>query len=431
MASSSDQLVEHLQNQPSADWLRRFLLHEELTFSAGDEHFPDRASYLVNRLRRDDKELARNVSQATIRALEQLRRDGQLRLYEPATSQSPLTSQLLYLLECLPPHNADAATDLLKNLHGDKELTQWPGNERDAHRQILLALASNLGKATNQRVEFWEARLEEDLNNPRYAVSAFLALANCSRRAAVDHIRHVLLLLKNNKIPFAPLLIAFCRLAMYESAELWQRLGQELRGEALAAETKYIVSILHKHGKLNYAELVVKPPQSSGLQTQSQRSLTLPIPSTRYQGTGRRKKAVARVLLRVGRGEFSVNNRSVEDYFSKPQDRQAVYEALRLTEMKNRLDVSVKVHGGGMTGQSGAILQGVARALKEMFTDIRIAEAADAEDEDDAGGFEESTPLGMIRKLRDSGFLTRDSRMKERKKYGRKGARKGTQFSKR
>ena len=87
--------------------------------------------------------------------------------------------------------------------------------------------------------------------------------------------------------------------------------------------------------------------------------------------------------------------------------------------MRNRVDVNVKVQGGGITGQSGAISQGVARALKDMFG-LAPAEGADGE----AGG-------GMAKKLRDSGYLTRDGRMKERKKYGRKGARKSFQFSKR
>ena len=97
--------------------------------------------------------------------------------------------------------------------------------------------------------------------------------------------------------------------------------------------------------------------------------------------------------------------------------------------MRNRVDVQVLVQGGGITGQSGAISQGVARALKEMFG-LTTAPAAPADGDGRQAGAEEGVD-NMAKRLRDSGFLTRDGRMKERKKYGRKGARKSSQFSKR
>jgi len=142
---------------------------------------------------------------------------------------------------------------------------------------------------------------------------------------------------------------------------------------------------------------------------------------TYHLGTGRRKTSVARVRLCDGTGKISINDRSLEDYFTEDKDRVAVTGPLEVTDMRNRLDVIVNVQGGGFTGQGGAISQGIARALKAMFGPSEPA--ADGEGEA-AGG-------GMAKKLRDSGYLTRDGRMKERKKYGRKGARKAFQFSKR
>ncbi|MCS7047063.1 MAG: 30S ribosomal protein S9 [Gemmataceae bacterium] len=138
-----------------------------------------------------------------------------------------------------------------------------------------------------------------------------------------------------------------------------------------------------------------------------------------YLGTGRRKTAVARVRIREGSGNLTINGRPLENYFTEDKDRNAVLGPLLLTEMKNRVDVVVKVHGGGFSGQAGAICQGLARALRSMFGPV----PADAPPD--------SPALGMDKKLRDSGFLTRDGRMKERKKYGKKGARKSFQFSKR
>ncbi len=153
-----------------------------------------------------------------------------------------------------------------------------------------------------------------------------------------------------------------------------------------------------------------------------------------YWGTGRRKTAIARVRLREGSGQILINkDRTLEDFFCEEKDREAVLGPLFLTEMRNRLDVFVNVKGGGFTGQAGAISQGLARALKDMFSEMPEPETAPSFD-GEAGEKDEpepSTPSGMIKKIRDSGYLTRDGRMKERKKYGRKGARKSFQFSKR
>jgi small subunit ribosomal protein S9 len=139
-----------------------------------------------------------------------------------------------------------------------------------------------------------------------------------------------------------------------------------------------------------------------------------------HLGTGRRKTAVARVRLLEGTGKITINDRELEHYFTEVKDRNAVLGPLNLCEMRSRLDVVIKVHGGGFTGQAGAICQGIARALKAMYGLTTPAEAVDGE-----------AVNNMAKQLRDSGYLTRDGRMKERKKYGRKGARKSFQFSKR
>ena len=122
--------------------------------------------------------------------------------------------------------------------------------------------------------------------------------------------------------------------------------------------------------------------------------------------TGRRKSAVARVRLRRGSGAVSINGQDLDTYFRTDRDRAAVLSPLKVTRMLGKFDVIAKVSGGGTTGQAGAVLLGVARALR------KISQETDAP-------------------LREAGFLTRDSRMKERKKYGRRGARRGFQFSKR
>ncbi len=123
-------------------------------------------------------------------------------------------------------------------------------------------------------------------------------------------------------------------------------------------------------------------------------------------GTGRRKSAVARVRVRGGGGKVLINKRSLEEYFPNEQDRAAAMAPVVAAGKSSDVDILIRVHGGGSTGQAGACRMGIARAL--MSHD------------------EELFPV-----LRDGGFLTRDARMKERKKYGLRGARRGTQFSKR
>ena len=145
-----------------------------------------------------------------------------------------------------------------------------------------------------------------------------------------------------------------------------------------------------------------------------------------HLGTGRRKTAVARVRITEGSGQISVNGRTVEQYFTEVKDRNAVYGPLDLTDLRKRLDVTITITGGGFTGQGGAASQGIARALKDMFGAHEPAAAPAAD-----GQAAEAQDGGIAKKLRDSGYLTRDGRMKERKKYGRKGARKSFQFSKR
>jgi small subunit ribosomal protein S9 len=125
-----------------------------------------------------------------------------------------------------------------------------------------------------------------------------------------------------------------------------------------------------------------------------------------YRGTGRRKKAVARVRLVPGEGRIIINNRSFEDFFPNKTSRLIVQQPFEITEMTGRFDVLCRVHGGGVTGQAGAIQLGIARALIMANPENR--------------------PI-----LRKSGFLTRDPRMKERKKYGLHKARKAPQYSKR
>jgi small subunit ribosomal protein S9 len=127
---------------------------------------------------------------------------------------------------------------------------------------------------------------------------------------------------------------------------------------------------------------------------------------THFWGTGRRKTSHARVRVLPGTGKVSVNGRAIEDYFLSKRDLNAALKPLEVTELGDRYDVVVDCHGGGLTGQAGAMLLGLARALW----------AADESVES---------------RLREEGLLTRDSRMRERKKYGQKGARASFQFSKR
>ena len=123
-------------------------------------------------------------------------------------------------------------------------------------------------------------------------------------------------------------------------------------------------------------------------------------------GTGRRKTSVARVRLLPGNGRIIINRRDIEEYFDRDVLRTIVRQPLVLTDTEGKYDVIVNVHGGGTTGQAGALRHGIARALIQIDPDLRAP-------------------------LKKGGFLTRDPRMKERKKYGLKGARRAPQFSKR
>ncbi len=202
---------------------------------------------------------------------------------------------------------------------------------------------------------------------------------------------------------------------------------------------------------------------------------------TFYLGTGRRKSAVARVRLTEGKGGITINGRDLDHYFTEVKDRAAVTGPLTATDLGNRLDVIVKTQGGGITGQADAIRQGIARAIVVMFSpigerksvtvgNVTAVRAWNREVKGETSASKPAAPkpamlapkpvilpagprpamlpkpvvdpnappappedpaIGIVRKLRDGKFLTRDSRMKERKKYGLRGARRGTQFSKR
>ena len=128
--------------------------------------------------------------------------------------------------------------------------------------------------------------------------------------------------------------------------------------------------------------------------------------NTDFLGTGRRKTSVARVRLSAGTGKVSVNGRSLEEYFPLETQRSDVLMPLNITDTSKKLDVRINVCGGGMSGQSGAARHGISRALLNVDANLR--------------------PL-----LKSAGFLTRDPRMKERKKYGQPGARRRFQYSKR
>jgi small subunit ribosomal protein S9 len=123
-------------------------------------------------------------------------------------------------------------------------------------------------------------------------------------------------------------------------------------------------------------------------------------------GVGRRKSAVARVRVAPGSGRIEINGRSLNEYFTSERDRKSIFGPLEVTNTGGKMDVLVNADGGGPTGQTGAIVMGLGRALAKFDTALEAA-------------------------LRGAGFLTRDSRMKERKKYGQRGARRKFQFSKR
>ncbi len=144
------------------------------------------------------------------------------------------------------------------------------------------------------------------------------------------------------------------------------------------------------------------PPAASALR----KDRSKPTPGGFHWGTGRRKTAIARVRIRPGAGEFKINKREADQFFPREVDRRAIRAPLAATELLKKLDVFVNVSGGGSTGQAGAIMLGVARALYHYDRQYEQV-------------------------LRDGGYLTRDSREVERKKYGRSGARRRFQFSKR
>lgn len=127
---------------------------------------------------------------------------------------------------------------------------------------------------------------------------------------------------------------------------------------------------------------------------------------TQYYGTGRRKTSTARVYLRPGTGEIQVNKKTFDQYFPNQALRMVIRQPLQLTETGNKFDILVNVAGGGPAGQAGAIRHGITRALMEFNAELRPT-------------------------LKHAGLVTRDPRIKERKKYGQKGARKRFQFSKR
>jgi small subunit ribosomal protein S9 len=128
--------------------------------------------------------------------------------------------------------------------------------------------------------------------------------------------------------------------------------------------------------------------------------------TSNYYGTGKRKTAVARVFMRYGTGEFSVNKRTVDDYFPRETLKMIIRQPLELTGTIGKFDCYVTVRGGGISGQAGAVRHGITKALMDYNPEFR--------------------PV-----LKKAGFITRDPRVKERKKYGQKGARARFQFSKR
>ena len=128
--------------------------------------------------------------------------------------------------------------------------------------------------------------------------------------------------------------------------------------------------------------------------------------ATRFYATGKRKAAIAKVWLSEGSGDIKVNGRSVEDYFTMDTARELVFQPLSVTESNNKFDFMIKVAGGGVGGQAGAVRHGITKALMEFDPELR----------------------GLLKK---AGYVTRDARIKERKKYGQRGARARYQFSKR
>lgn len=125
-----------------------------------------------------------------------------------------------------------------------------------------------------------------------------------------------------------------------------------------------------------------------------------------FHGVGKRKSSIARVIIKPGSGKFSINSKTLAEYFRRPTSRMVVEHALKLVDMLKKIDVHVNVIGGGLSGQAGAIRHGITRAFLEMDKEMRSP-------------------------LKKAGLITRDARRKERKLYGQKGARAKFQFSKR
>ena len=126
----------------------------------------------------------------------------------------------------------------------------------------------------------------------------------------------------------------------------------------------------------------------------------------KFYATGRRKTSVARVWMKPGTGEITINKRTMDEYFGRPTSKMVVRQPLELTDNIGKFDIDVNVCGGGPSGQAGANKHGITKALLEVDPELRAS-------------------------LKKAGFITRDSRIKERKKYGRRGARRSFQFSKR
>lgn len=126
----------------------------------------------------------------------------------------------------------------------------------------------------------------------------------------------------------------------------------------------------------------------------------------KYYATGKRKTSIARVWMKPGTGEIVVNKRPLDVFFGRETSKMVVQQPLELTDNQGKYDISINVSGGGISGQAGAIKHGITKALLEINPELRAV-------------------------LKQAGFVTRDSRIKERKKYGRKGARASFQFSKR
>ena len=173
------------------------------------------------------------------------------------------------------------------------------------------------------------------------------------------------------------------------------------------AETPLVdPSVVAGGGKSKAKSAKAKGPAKEKKDKKKPKDRTRPDEGSYIWGTGRRKRSVARVRIRPGKGKLLINKKKVDDYFARRQDRDVVVAPLKATDNVNAFDVFVNVRGGGTSGQAGATMLGIARALKN---------------------YDES----LLKVLREGRYLTRDGRMVERKKPGQKGARRRFQFSKR